>query len=216
MHRPVRMIPSPKRSANEPLASAGVVAEAGAADRSPSAGDRRRAVAGGDDHHRQRVTGAPDQSGHQCGRGPGGHAPDCRSAAAAADALCAAGVRRRPSALDRRRAVRRYFERRPALAQSRHHACAAVRTDEDRHADDAGLVLPAARGNVAPQRLRGRGRDPAPADGADRAPARPRYGGAGARRWRLRDLLCRPTLEDHRRSGGVGRGGGTAGLERHA
>jgi hypothetical protein len=66
--------------------------------------------------------------------------------------------RRRRAAAGGGGAVRRRLEGRAALAQPRLHAHPALGDHEDRHAADAGLVLPEARGHAAAARLGGRRR----------------------------------------------------------
>ncbi len=172
----------------------------------------RIAVAGRSGGGRQRLARAHHQPiGQHVGR-PGDHAAGGANATAASDAPGAARLHRRYRPADRGGVVRRCFQRRAALAQSWLHARPAFGDHEDRHAADARLVLPEARGAAAPARLRGGRIDPAGADGADRPAAGSRYRHSGLCRRLLRHLPRWPALEDHARPGVRRGGGGAAGL----
>ncbi|CAA9423998.1 MAG: Rod shape-determining protein RodA, partial [uncultured Ramlibacter sp.] len=130
-----------------------------------------------------------DRGHHHVRGGPG--------ATTAAHEPGRAALHRGCVAADRRCDLRHHQEGRPALDQRRHRH-PAQRDPEDRHAADAGLVVPEAGRAPAADGLRdGRG-DPGGARRPDHEAAGPGHVAAGHGRGAVGDLLCGAVLEaDH-------------------
>ena len=118
-------------------------------------------------------------------------------AAAAADEPGGAAVRAGRVAADRGGDVRHHQEGRQALDQRRRRD-PAQRNPEDRHAADAGLVVPEARRPAAAAGFPDGGTVAGGAGGADREAARPGHRRAGAGCRAVGDFLRRADLEADR------------------